>query len=82
MLTCLFHLTLEATKRDLDASGLFASCVGHIGDGNFHTTFMYQKSDPAERAKVEKCVHDQVERAIELEGTCTVSEVVVKLIKS
>lgn len=80
----------EITKKELDSLGLFASALGHVGDGkvpircfpladsnvtlgNFHTSIMYDASDPEQRAKVEKCVHDMVDRAIEMEGTCTVS---------
>lgn len=62
---------IETTKKDLEALGLFASALGHIGDGNFHTSILYRKSDEAERAKVEKCVSDMVHRALEMEGTCT-----------
>lgn len=45
--------------------------VGHVGDGNFHETILFDGED--EKAKVEKCVHDMVETAIEMDGTCTVS---------
>lgn len=45
--------------------------LGHIGDGNFHTSILYNRSDPEERARVEKVVYDMVGRALEMEGTCT-----------
>lgn len=45
--------------------------LGHIGDGNFHETILYDGKEEYE--SVSKCVHDMVHRAIEMEGTCTVS---------
>ena len=63
---------IEISKRELDELGLFASVLGHVGDGNFHEGIMYNRKDPKERAAVEKCVHDMVDRALEMEGTCTV----------
>ncbi|KAJ4384245.1 D-lactate ferricytochrome c oxidoreductase [Didymella sp. IMI 355093] len=62
---------IEVSKKEMDDLGLFASILGHIGDGNFHESIMYNSKDPKERAAVEKCVHDMVERALEMEGTCT-----------
>jgi D-lactate dehydrogenase (cytochrome) len=50
---------------------LFASALGHIGDGNFHTSILYNRNDPAERERVERMVHNMVETALEMEGTCT-----------
>lgn len=57
----------------MDNLGLFASIVGHIGDGNFHESILYNKEDPVQRAKVEKSVYDMVNLALEMDGSCTVS---------
>jgi D-lactate dehydrogenase (cytochrome) len=51
--------------------GIFASVLGHIGDGNFHGSLLYDARDPAQREAVAKCVHDMVDRAIEMDGTCS-----------
>lgn len=55
----------------MDDLGLFASILGHVGDGNFHESIMYNKRDPKERQKVEQCVKNMVRRAIDMDGTCT-----------
>jgi D-lactate dehydrogenase (cytochrome) len=62
---------IEVSKREMDELGLFASILGHIGDGNFHESIMYNAKDPEEKKKVEECVTKMVERALEMEGTCT-----------
>ena len=64
---------VEVSKKEMDDLGLFASVLGHIGDGNFHESIMYNAKDPEEKKKVEACVHRMVDRALEMEGTCTVS---------
>ncbi|KAK3071850.1 D-lactate ferricytochrome c oxidoreductase [Teratosphaeriaceae sp. CCFEE 6253] len=61
----------EVSKQELDELDLFTSALGHIGDGNFHASILYNRADPAERAKVEGCVKRMVDRALEMEGTCT-----------
>jgi len=61
----------EISKRELDSLGVFASILGHIGDGNFHSSLLYDARDPRQRAAVSKCVADMVDRALEMEGTCT-----------
>jgi D-lactate dehydrogenase (cytochrome) len=45
--------------------------LGHIGDGNFHTSILYNRNDPVERQKVERMVETMVDSALEMEGTCT-----------
>jgi D-lactate dehydrogenase (cytochrome) len=59
------------TQQDIEASGLIAPIVGHVGDGNFHTTPVFDRNDPAQRAAVEGFLQRLVERAISMEGTCT-----------
>ncbi|SZF01961.1 unnamed protein product [Blumeria hordei] len=59
---------IEETKEDIKRTGLFASIVGHMGDGNFHTILLYNEQD---RPKAEEVVHRMVKRAIEMEGTAS-----------
>ncbi|KAJ5982594.1 hypothetical protein N7451_012694, partial [Penicillium sp. IBT 35674x] len=60
---------VEISKKDLNDLGLFGSMLGHIGDGNFHETILF--NGKKEKEMVTKCVHNMVHRALELEGTCT-----------
>ncbi|KAI2472321.1 FAD-linked oxidase-like protein [Annulohypoxylon bovei var. microspora] len=62
---------IEISKKEMDELGLFASILGHIGDGNFHESIMYNRKDKDELEKVEKCVKNMVKRALEMDGTCT-----------
>jgi D-lactate dehydrogenase (cytochrome) len=64
---------IEISKKEMDDLGLFASILGHIGDGNFHESIMYDKRVEGEMEKVERCVKNMVNRALQMEGTCTVS---------
>lgn len=61
---------IEISKKEMDELGLFASILGHIGDGNFHESILYNPVN-GEREKVEECVKRMVKRAIDMEGTCT-----------
>lgn len=51
---------------------MFASILGHIGDGNFHESIMYDKTNAEEVEKIERVVHNMIDRALLMEGTCTV----------
>ncbi|WP_332119135.1 FAD-binding oxidoreductase [Azorhizobium caulinodans] len=62
---------VEATKADIVEMGLVAPIVGHVGDGNFHTTLMVDVTDHADVAKAEIFMKRLVERALAMEGTCT-----------
>jgi D-lactate dehydrogenase (cytochrome) len=59
------------TQRDIEVSGLIAPIVGHVGDGNFHTTPVFDRGNAKELAVVEGFLERLAERAIAMEGTCT-----------
>ena len=63
---------IELSQNDLVNTGLFGSILGHVGDGNFHETILFD--GPKERAMVEECVNKMLHRALEMDGTCTVSQ--------
>jgi D-lactate dehydrogenase (cytochrome) len=62
---------VDATKKDILATGLIAPIVGHVGDGNFHVQPLVDVSDPAEVEACEAFVDRLVKRALAMEGTCT-----------
>jgi D-lactate dehydrogenase (cytochrome) len=59
------------TKADVDATGLVAPIVGHVGDGNFHLCVLFDPGDKVERAKAEGIAQRVSLRAIGMGGTCT-----------
>ncbi|MFC5392934.1 FAD-binding oxidoreductase [Bosea vestrisii] len=62
---------VDETKRDIEASGLIAPIVGHVGDGNFHTQPLVDLNDADEVARCEAFIDRLVKRALAMEGTCT-----------
>ncbi|HXV77333.1 MAG TPA: FAD-linked oxidase C-terminal domain-containing protein, partial [Candidatus Polarisedimenticolaceae bacterium] len=62
---------IEHTRRDVEASGLSAPLVGHVGDGNFHLIVLYDPGDAAERRRAERLNDRLVRRALAAGGTCT-----------
>ena len=62
---------INASVDEADASGIPYWIVGHVGDGNFHLSYLVDPSDAAECAAVEQLNVAMVHRALRLEGTCT-----------
>lgn len=62
---------IDETKRDIEASGMIAPIVGHVGDGNFHVLPLMDESDPADVARCKAFMGRIVERALAMGGTCT-----------
>jgi D-lactate dehydrogenase (cytochrome) len=62
---------IAETKRDVDASGLIAPIVGHVGDGNFHLAILVDPDDPDELRRAMELNERLVRRAIEFDGTCS-----------
>ncbi|MFC7048144.1 FAD-binding oxidoreductase [Emcibacter nanhaiensis] len=59
------------TYRDIEETGIIAPLVGHVGDGNFHLTLVFDKQDPEDVKMIESFNDRLVERALRLEGTST-----------
>jgi len=59
------------TRRDIDETGVLAPIVGHVGDGNFHLTFLLDPNDPDDMKKAEGVNDRMVMRALAMGGTCT-----------
>ena len=62
---------LLETRQDIDASGLIAPIVGHVGDGNFHLVFLIDPEDPEEMKRAQEVNDRMVMRTLALGGTCT-----------
>jgi D-lactate dehydrogenase (cytochrome) len=59
------------TEEDIKQLGIIAPIVGHVGDGNFHTSPVIDPADPKSMAAAKAFVKRLAERAIRMEGTCT-----------
>ncbi len=62
---------ISETKAEIRGSTLIAPIVGHVGDGNFHLSFIIDPDDPAEMAEARAINDRMVMRALALGGTCT-----------
>ncbi|MEZ5971792.1 MAG: FAD-linked oxidase C-terminal domain-containing protein [Hyphomonadaceae bacterium] len=62
---------INATKADLEKASFPAPILGHVGDGNFHVIFVIDPNDPTEQAEAEELNNRLVQRALDMDGTCT-----------
>ena len=62
---------ITATQAEIDASGMIAPIVGHVGDGNFHVVILTEPDKPEQVHAAEALGRRIVERALQLDGTCT-----------
>lgn len=58
-------------RRVAEEHGLEAAILGHVGDGNYHVTFMVDPDDPAEVRRAEAVNERIVRDALARGGTCT-----------
>ena len=63
--------SINESIAETEASGIPYWIVGHVGDGNFHLSWLLDPNDAVERATVERLSEQMVQRALRLEGTCT-----------
>ena len=62
---------INESVAEAEASRIPYWIVGHVGDGNFHLSYLMDPKDTAECAAVEDLNVKMVQRALRLEGTCT-----------
>jgi D-lactate dehydrogenase (cytochrome) len=62
---------VSSVKREVETAGLLAPIVGHVGDGNFHLTFLVDLDDADEVGRAKQVSRRMVEQALALGGTCT-----------
>jgi D-lactate dehydrogenase (cytochrome) len=59
------------SKKDTASASFPAPIVGHVGDGNFHMSFMLDPENAAEHAEALKLEEKIILRALSMGGTCT-----------
>ena len=62
---------IAATEQEVAASFIPAPIVGHVGDGNFHVSFVIDPNNPKELAEANRLNKALVQRALAMDGTCT-----------
>jgi len=62
---------ITETQEDIAASGLYAPVIGHVGDGNFHSTMFIEPGNEAMFARALELDKRMVRRAQDMGGTCT-----------
>jgi D-lactate dehydrogenase (cytochrome) len=63
--------SINESVTEAEAAGLPYWVVGHVGDGNFHLSYLLDPNDPVEATTAERLSVQMVRRAIRLGGTCT-----------
>jgi D-lactate dehydrogenase (cytochrome) len=63
--------SINESIAEAEAAGIPYWIVGHVGDGNFHLSYLLDPDDAREAAAVEDLSARMVRRALRLEGTCT-----------
>ena len=69
-LSSLAEVLLQAKQR-ITSSGCVAPIVGHVGDGNFHCSFLVKPGDTRELERVKEIATWLGRLAIGVGGTCT-----------
>jgi D-lactate dehydrogenase (cytochrome) len=62
---------IEQTKQDISTSFLPCPMVGHVGDGNFHVFILFDRDNKEETIEAKRLNARLIDRAIDMEGSCT-----------
>src|SRR5690606_14688793 len=63
--------SVAAARADIDAEGLVAPIVGHVGDGNYHVLFLVDPADAREQEAMTRVYDAMIANAHRHDGTCT-----------
>jgi len=62
---------IKFSEKEIQQHGLKAPMVGHVGDGNFHVTVIYDPAKEGEYKIIRDFSDKLIDKALELEGTIT-----------
>ncbi len=62
---------IKFAEIEIQKFGLKAPMVGHVGDGNFHTTILYDPTNKKDYDLIRSFCDSLIDKALELEGTIT-----------
>ena len=62
---------IKFAEEEIQKTGLKAPMVGHVGDGNFHVTIVYDPTKENEYEYIRQFSNKLIDKALELEGTIT-----------
>ena len=62
---------IKFAENELQGTGLKAPMVGHVGDGNFHVSIVYDPKKENEYKYIREFSNKLIDKALEMEGTIT-----------
>ena len=62
---------IKFAENELQGTGLKAPMVGHVGDGNFHVTIVYDPKKENEYKHIRNFSNRLIDKALEMDGTIT-----------
>ena len=62
---------IQFAEKELQGTGLKAPMVGHVGDGNFHVTIVYDPNKKNEYAYIRNFSNKLIDKALQMDGTIT-----------
>jgi D-lactate dehydrogenase (cytochrome) len=62
---------IDATIADVEAAGILAPIVGHVGDGNFHLAIVLPEGDDDTWQRAVAVNERLITRALAMDGTCS-----------
>ena len=62
---------IKFAETELQDTGLKAPMVGHVGDGNFHVSVVYDPSKENQYKYIRAFSNKLIEKALEMDGTIT-----------